>query len=69
MYLKNLHTDAWGVQAGAMLSLGPVQLGGAAYRGAGFSPITYLDESVIAADSAGVLRNSRGAFGLALRWL
>ena len=38
--------------------------GRAAYKGAGFSPITYLDESVIAADSAGVLRNSRGVFGL-----
>ena len=63
-YLRNLHTDGWGVQAGAMLSLGPVMLGGAAYEGAGFSPITYLDESVISADSAGVLRNSRGAFGL-----
>jgi hypothetical protein len=63
-FLKNLHTDAWGVQAGAMLSIGPVMLGGAAYKGAGFSPITYLDESVISADSAGVLRNSRGAFGL-----
>jgi Gram-negative porin len=63
-YLKNLHTNAWGVQAGAMASLGPIMLGGAAYEGAGFSPITYIDESVIAADSAGVLRNSRGAFGL-----
>lgn len=64
MFLKNLHTDAWGAQAGAMLSYGPVMLGGAAYRGAGFSPITYIDESVISADSAGVLRSSRGAFGL-----
>ena len=63
-YAKNLHVDAWGAQAGAMLSLGPIMLGGAAYEGAGFSPITYIDESVMAADSAGVLRNSRGAFGL-----
>lgn len=63
-YAKNLHVDAWGAQAGAMLSLGPILLGGAAYEGAGFSPITYIDESVIAADSAGVLRDSRGAFGL-----
>jgi hypothetical protein len=61
---KDLHTNAWGAQAGAMLSVGPVMIGGAAYEGAGFSPITYVDESVIAADSAGVLRNSRGAFGL-----
>lgn len=64
MYLKNLHTNGWGVQAGAMISFGRVMLGGAAYEGAGFSPITYLDESVISADSAGVLRKSRGAFGL-----
>ena len=64
-YGKDLHVDAWGAQAGAMLSLGPIMLGGAAYEGAGFSPITYLDESVVAADSAGVLRDSRGAFGLA----
>ncbi len=61
---KNLHTDAWGVQAGAMLSLGPVMVGGAAYEGAGFSPLAAVDESQIAADSAGVLRNSRGAFAL-----
>jgi hypothetical protein len=64
-YLKNLHVNAWGAQAGAMISLGPIMLGGAAYQGAGFSPITYIDESVLSADSAGVLRNSHGAFGLA----
>lgn len=63
-YQKNLHTNAWGVQAGAMMALGPIMLGGAAYEGTGFSPITYIDESVIAADSAGVLRESHGAFGL-----
>jgi predicted porin len=62
---KNLHTNAWGVQAGAMLSLGPIMVGGAAYEGAGFSPITYIDDSVVAADSNGVLRDSQGAFGLA----
>jgi hypothetical protein len=61
---RNLHTNAWGVQGGAMVSLGPVMLGGAAYEGAGFSPITYVDESVVAADSTGVLRDSQGAFGL-----
>ncbi len=63
-YLKNLHTDAWGGQAGAMATFGPVMLGGAAFQGAGFSPITYVDEHQIAADSTGVLRKSRGAFGL-----
>lgn len=61
---KNLQTNAWGAQAGAMLSVGPVMLGGAAYQGAGFSPTTYIEEGTIAADPAGVLRNSRGAFGL-----
>jgi hypothetical protein len=61
---RNLHTNAWGVQAGAMLAVGPIMLGGAAYKGAGFSPITYVDESVVAADSTGVLRDSYGAFGL-----
>jgi len=63
-YAKNLHVDAWGAQAGGMLVLGPIMLGGAVYQGAGFSPITYIDESVVAADSAGVLRHSRGGFGL-----
>lgn len=62
---KNLHVNAWGAQAGGMLSLGPVMLGGAGFKGTGFSPITYLEESVITADSAGVLRDSSGGFGLA----
>jgi Gram-negative porin len=62
--LKNLHTDAWGAQAGAMLGLGPIQLGGAAYQGAGFSPITYIEEGSIAGDPTGQLRKSRGAFAL-----
>ena len=56
--------NAWGMQAGAMVSAGPIMLGGAAYEGAGFSPITYIDEGIVSADSSGVLRNSRGAFGL-----
>jgi len=62
---KDLHDNGWGAQAGAMVSLGPVMLGGAAYTGSGFSPLSALDESQLSADSAGVLRNSRGAFGLA----
>jgi len=64
-YAKDLQVNAWGGQVGGMLAVGPIMVGGAAYRGAGFSPMTYLDESVIAADSAGTLRDSRGAFGLA----
>jgi Gram-negative porin len=61
---KDLRADAWGAQAGAMLSVGPVLLGAAAYQGAGFSPITYIDEHQTAADSTGTLRDSRGLFGL-----
>jgi hypothetical protein len=61
---SDLHTNAWGAQAGAMLSLGPIMLGGAAYQGAGFSPTTYIEEGTIAADPAAVLRKSRGAFAL-----
>jgi hypothetical protein len=61
---RNLHVNAWGAQAGAMVAVGPIMLGGAAYEGAGFSSITYLDEGTVAADPAGVLRNSRGIFGL-----
>ena len=61
---KDLHVNVWGVQAGAMVSAGPIMVGGAAYEGAGFSPITYIDEGIVSADSSGVLRNSRGAFGL-----
>ncbi len=62
---RDLHVNAWGAQAGAMVSVGPVMLGGAAYEGAGFGPITYVEEGVVAGDSEGVLRKSRGGFGLA----
>jgi hypothetical protein len=61
---KNLHVEGWGLQAGAMFSLGPVMLGGAAFEGSGFSPLAALDESQLPADSSGVLRDARGAFGL-----
>lgn len=61
---KDLRADAWGTQAGAMLTVGPVMLGAAAYQGAGFSPITHIDEHQTAADSTGTLRKSRGIFGL-----
>jgi hypothetical protein len=62
---RDLHDNGWGAQAGAMVSVGPIMLGGAAYTGSGFSPISALDESQISADSTGLLRDSRGAFGLA----
>ena len=61
----DLHVNAWGLQAGGMLTLGPVMVGGAAFEGAGFSPINYLEESVVTADANGVLRDARGGFGLA----
>jgi hypothetical protein len=48
---KDLHDNGWGAQAGAMVSLGPVMLGGAAYTGSGFSPLSALDESQLSADS------------------
>jgi hypothetical protein len=61
----DLHVNAWGAQAGAMLSLGPIMLGGAAYEGAGFDPLGALnDTDPLASDPSGVLRNSRGIFGL-----
>lgn len=62
---KDLHSDTWGAQVGAMIAAGPVMVGGAAFEGLGFSPITNLEESVITADSAGVLRKARGGFALA----
>jgi hypothetical protein len=61
----DLHADAWGAQAGVMVTLGPAMLGGAAFTGAGLSPITHVDEHQTAADRSGTLRKSRGVFGLA----
>jgi hypothetical protein len=61
---NDVSVTGWGVQAGAMVSLGPIMLGGAAYEGAGIDPISALDDSSLTADSSGVLRDSRGAFGL-----
>jgi len=59
---KDLHTDAWGAQAGGMVSFGSISVGGAAFAGTGYSPIAA--QSQLSADSSGALRNSRGAFGL-----
>ncbi|MES1172667.1 MAG: porin [Bacteroidota bacterium] len=61
---KNLAVTTWGVQAGGMLAFGPVMLGGAAFKGNGFSPLSYIEESVLTADSLGVLRGADGGFGL-----
>jgi hypothetical protein len=60
----DLHADAWGAQAGLMLTLGPVMVGGAGFTGAGLSPITHVDEHQTAVDVTGTLRESRGIFGL-----
>jgi hypothetical protein len=62
LVLKDLHTNAWGAQAGGMLSVGPVMLGGSVCEGTGYSPLA--DQSLLTSDSTGSLRNSRGAFGL-----
>jgi len=62
---KDIDADAWGAQAGLMLTLGPVMVGGAGFTGAGLSPITHVDEHQTAVDSSGTLRKSRGVFGLA----
>jgi hypothetical protein len=59
------HADAWGGQGGAMLTLGPVMVGGAAFTGRGFSPITYAADNGTAVHTSGLLRKSRGGFGLA----
>jgi hypothetical protein len=59
---KDLHTNAWGAQAGGMVALGPILLGGAACGGTGYSPLAV--QSALTADTQGVLRNSRGAFAL-----
>ena len=59
---RDLHVDAWGGQAGGMVSLGPIQLGAAGFAGNGYSPLAA--QSQISADGVGRLRNSRGAFGL-----
>jgi hypothetical protein len=61
----DLEADAWGAQAGVMLTLGPVMVGGAGFTGAGLSPITHVDEHQTATDRTGTLRKSRGVFGLA----
>lgn len=61
---KNLHVNAWGGQAGAMVALGPIMLGGAGFEGSGFSPVNALADTVVTADGNGVLRNARGGFGL-----
>jgi hypothetical protein len=62
LVLKDLHTNSWGAQAGGMLTIGPIMLGGSACGGTGYSPLAA--QSLLTADSNGVLRNSHGAFGL-----
>jgi hypothetical protein len=62
---KDIRDDAWGAQAGLMLTLGPFMIGGAGVEGKGMSPITHIDEHQTAVDGTGTLRKSRGVFGLA----
>jgi hypothetical protein len=61
----NRVADANGVAAGASLSLGPVQLGGSYYRGAGLTLIIPIFDTPIFADENQVLRKSQGFAGMA----
>jgi hypothetical protein len=61
----NRVADANGVSAGASLSLGPVQLGGSYYRGAGLTLIIPIFDTPIFADENSVLRKSQGFAGMA----
>lgn len=63
--LIDVSSTAWGSQAGFMVTAGPVMVGGAAFAGQGFSPITYLDENPASYDAKFLPRKSRGGFGLA----
>ena len=63
--LKDIQATAWGGQGGLMVSFGPVMVGGAAFMGAGISPITHVEENQAGFDADGVPRKSRGGFGLA----
>lgn len=63
--LKDITATAWGGQAGFIVTVGPVMVGGAGFMGQAFSPITYIEESVIPFDGQGIPRKARGGFGLA----
>jgi hypothetical protein len=63
--LIDINATARGVQAGLMLTLGPVMIGGAAFAGQGMSAMMALDENQASFSPArGTPRKSRGGFGL-----
>jgi hypothetical protein len=62
--LNDISATAWGGQGGFILTLGPVMVGGAGFMGQAFSPITYIEETVVPFDSQGIPRKARGGFGL-----
>lgn len=62
--LEDRSATAWGGQAGFILTAGPVMVGGAGFMGQAFSPITYIEETVVPFDSQGIPRKARGGFGL-----
>jgi hypothetical protein len=63
--LKDKTATAWGAQGGFIVTVGPVMAGGAGFMGQAFSPITYIEETVVPFDSQGTARKARGGFGLA----
>jgi hypothetical protein len=63
--LKDIDATAWGAQGGFIVTVGPIMAGGAGFMGQAFSPITYIEESVIPFDGQGIPRKARGGFGLA----
>lgn len=63
--LRDISATAWGGQGGFIVTLGPVMFGGAGFMGQAFSPITYIEETVVPFDSQGVPRKAKGGFGLA----
>ena len=60
----DIERKAWGAQAGAMVAVGPVMLGGAAFTGTGIAPISHVSDHQTAVDKTGEPRKSWGAFGL-----
>jgi hypothetical protein len=59
------NADATGVNYGAGVELGPLQLGFSGYSGQGLGLYTVLENSPLFSDDAGVLRKSRGYLGVA----
>jgi hypothetical protein len=64
--LIDIHSTAMGGQAGLMVKLGPLMVGGAGFAGQGMSPMMAIDENQASFSPAlGTPRKSYGGFGLA----